>query len=94
MKIINFIILFNLLFLNINLKASDDDFNNWKNNFRNYAIDQGITSKTIDNLYNRFIFLPQVIKYDRYQPEFYEDTKTYIGKRASKKKSRSRNKIL
>ena len=31
-------------------------------------------------------FLPVVIKYDRYQPEFYEDTKTYISKRASSKK--------
>ena len=31
-------------------------------------------------------FLPEVIRYDRYQPEFYEDTKTYIGKRASTKK--------
>ena len=31
-------------------------------------------------------FLPNVIKYDRYQPEFYEDTKTYIGKRSSAKK--------
>ena len=31
-------------------------------------------------------FLPKVIKYDRYQPEFYEDTKTYINKRTSKKK--------
>ena len=27
-----------------------------------------------------------VIKYDRYQPEFYEDTKTYISKRTSSKK--------
>ena len=25
-------------------------------------------------------FLPKVIEYDRYQPEFYEDTKTYIEK--------------
>ena len=31
-------------------------------------------------------FLPNVIKYDRFQPEFYEDTKTYISKRTSKKK--------
>ena len=31
-------------------------------------------------------FLPNVIKYDRYQPEFYEDTKTYISKRTSLKK--------
>ena len=33
-------------------------------------------------------FLPNVIKYDRYQPEFYEDTFTYINKRTSKKKIR------
>ena len=31
-------------------------------------------------------FLPNVIKYDRYQPEFYEDTKTYVTKRTSDKK--------
>ena len=29
-------------------------------------------------------FLPKVIKYDRYQPEFYEDTKTYISKELQK----------
>ena len=31
-------------------------------------------------------FLPQVIEYDRYQPEFYEDTFTYIKKRSSSRK--------
>jgi membrane-bound lytic murein transglycosylase B len=31
-------------------------------------------------------FLPNLIKYDRYQPEFYEDTKTYISKRSSDNK--------
>ena len=31
-------------------------------------------------------FLPNVIKYDRYQPEFYEDTKTYISKDLHQKK--------
>ena len=31
-------------------------------------------------------FLPKVIEYDRYQPEFYEDTITYISKRTSNKK--------
>ena len=34
----------------------------------------------------KIIFLPNVIKYDRFQPEFYEDTKTYISKRTSSKK--------
>ena len=38
-------------------------------------------------------FLPKVIEYDRYQPEFYEDTFTYISKRTSKKsKRREKNK--
>ena len=32
------------------------------------------------------MFLPKVIEYDRFQPEFYEDTRTYIKKRTSKKK--------
>ena len=31
-------------------------------------------------------FLPKVIEYDRYQPEFYEDTNTYVSKRTSQKK--------
>tara|TARA_B100000963_G_scaffold33991_1_gene25278 strand:- start:10579 stop:11427 length:849 start_codon:yes stop_codon:yes gene_type:complete len=31
-------------------------------------------------------FLPKVIEYDRFQPEFYEDTFTYIKKRSSKNK--------
>jgi len=35
---------------------------------------------------DKAIFLPKVIEYDRYQPEFYEDTKTYVGKRSNKKK--------
>ena len=28
-------------------------------------------------------FLPKVIEYDRYQPEFYEDTFTYVKKRSN-----------
>ena len=32
------------------------------------------------------IFIPKVIGYDRYQPEFYEDTNTYIKKRTNIKK--------
>ena len=35
---------------------------------------------------NNLKFLPKVIEYDRYQPEFYEDTHTYISKRANLKK--------
>ena len=31
-------------------------------------------------------YLPKFIEYDRYQPEFYEDTFTYIKKRSSNRK--------
>ena len=38
-------------------------------------------------------FNPKVIEYDRFQPEFYEDTKTYIKKRSSDSKVKNAIKI-
>ena len=66
--------------------ASEDDFLNWKKNFKNLALEKGISEKTFNMTMKNVKFLPKVIEYDRYQPEFYEDTKTYITKRTSKKK--------
>ncbi len=63
-----------------------DDFNDWKIKFKKKAINEGISKSTVNNLIDNSKFLPDVIKYDRYQPEFYEDTKTYISKRTSSKK--------
>ena len=64
-------------------------FNQWKINFKKIALSEGISETTFDNIMKNAIFLPKVIEYDRYQPEFYEDTKTYISKRTSKKKVQS-----
>ena len=79
------------IFLILNLFASyaysnDADFEIWKKNFKKHAISQGINIATVDKHIDKSKFLPNVIKYDRYQPEFYEDTKTYISKRTSNKK--------
>ena len=63
-----------------------DDFNDWKVKFKKRAIKEGISKATVDKLIDRSKFLSDVIKYDRYQPEFYEDTKTYVSKRTSKDK--------
>ena len=63
-----------------------DDFIDWKIKFKKRAISEGISKSTVNNLIDNSKFLPDVIKYDRYQPEFYEDTKTYISKRTSSKK--------
>ena len=86
MKIIkNFlIIIFFLICLPI--KADELSFNEWLKSFKIYALKNNISEITFDTSMKNVIFLPKVIKYDRFQPEFYEDTKTYINKRTSKEK--------
>ena len=84
-KIIIFIFIFNTLF-SFNLYSSDRDFDVWLKNFKVKAVATGISSKVVDDVLSNAIFLPKVIEYDRYQPEFYEDTFTYIKKRSSRKK--------
>ena len=60
------------------------DFNIWLNKFKIRALKKGISEETIKNSFKNTKYLEQVIKYDRYQPEFFEDTKTYINKRATR----------
>ncbi len=64
-------------------------FEDWKKEFKILALSKGISENTFKKVMKNAKFLPKVIEYDRYQPEFYEDTKTYISKRTSKKKVRS-----
>ena len=82
-KILFYVILISLS--NINLIFAED-FNSWKISFQEYAMKKGISKKTLDKTMSKVKFLPKVIEYDRYQPEFYEDTKTYISKRTSNEK--------
>ncbi len=70
-----------------NTSAQDNSkFNKWLDEFKLKAIDQGISSNTVEGILGKAIFLPKVIQYDRKQPEFYEDTNTYISKRSNNKK--------
>ena len=82
-KIFIYIVLY--FTLNVNVSYSFT-FSEWKDDFKILALSKGISESTFDNVMNNAKFLPKVIEYDRYQPEFYEDTKTYILKRTSKKK--------
>ncbi len=66
--------------------SSNDSFERWLIKFKSDALAQGISQRTIDETLNSVRFLPKVIEYDRYQPEFYEDTFTYINKRTNNKK--------
>ena len=85
MKKIKLFIISILIILNSSTLIADD-FNNWKIKFKKRAINEGISKSTVNNLIDKTKLLPDVIRYDRYQPEFYEDTKTYISKRTSSKK--------
>jgi len=86
MKIIKIIFYITLISLNNINPIHAEDFNSWIISFKNYAINKGISKKTLDKIMPKVKFLPKVIEYDRYQPEFYEDTNTYIGKRTSNEK--------
>ena len=61
-------------------------FLEWKKNFKIIALENNISETTFDEVMENVKFLPNVIKYDRYQPEFYESTKEYVSKRTSKNK--------
>ena len=84
-KFIKFLIFLKLSFL-INFPVYSDDFSEWKINFKIEAINSGISEQVVETVMKDARFLPKVIEYDRFQPEFYEDTFTYIKKRSSKNK--------
>ncbi len=93
MKKIKIYVFFLFILINSNVYANDSEFNEWKKNFKLIALEKGVSLKIIESTIDKSIFLKNVIKYDRYQPEFYEDTKTYISKRANNKKVNSGLKI-
>ena len=86
MKIINFFLTFLSLIIMLTSYVGASEFNDWVINFKKRAIKNDISPQTVNAIMDKAIFLPKVIKYDRYQPEFYEDTYTYIGKRVNEEK--------
>ena len=78
------LIIFLLTFPQFSYSNVENDFDIWLNKFKIKALKKGISEETINNSFKNVKYLEQVIKYDRYQPEFFEDTKTYINKRATR----------
>ena len=77
--------LFLYFFIITHLLAAED-FDQWLKKFQISAVESGISSEVVNEVMSKAKYLPKVIEYDRYQPEFYEDTFTYIKKRPSNKK--------
>jgi membrane-bound lytic murein transglycosylase B len=100
-KILVFFLLFQILAVNFSFKTNaEENFETWLLSYKKFALKKGVSQKTIDIAFKNVKFLEQVIRYDRKQPEFYEDTITYVDKRANisrakiAKKLFKKNKIL
>ena len=86
MKLIKYILIVFIISSSNLLALDESEFLSWKKRFKKIALENKISETTFDIVMSDVKFLPKVIEYDRYQPEFYEDTKTYISKRTSKNK--------
>jgi len=94
-KIITLLFLFKVLIFNSVFAVTlDTDFETWLTSYKKNALKKGISQKTIDVAFKNVKFLEQVIKYDRKQPEFFEDTVTYVSKRATDSKAKKAEKLL
>ena len=100
-KILVFFLLFQILAVNFSINTNaEENFETWLLSYKKFALKKGVSQKTIDIAFKNVKFLEQVIRYDRKQPEFYEDTITYVDKRANisrakiAKKLFKKNKIL
>ncbi len=78
-----FVFINSFIFINA---SANNDFDSWLKDFKIKAVNSGISKKLVDQVMSEAVFIPKVIEYDRYQPEFYEDTFTYIKKRSSNNK--------
>ena len=78
-----FVFINSFVFLNA---SANNDFDSWLKDFKIKAVNSGISKKLVDQVMSEAVFIPKVIEYYRYQPEFYEDTFTYIKKRSSNNK--------
>ena len=83
-----------LIFNSVFAATLDTDFETWLTSYKKIALKKGISQKTIDVAFKNVKFLEQVIKYDRKQPEFFEDTVTYVSKRATDSKAKKAEKLL
>ena len=86
MKKIKILFIFFLVLFASPVLCEEQSFENWLVDFKKYALENKISEETFVKAMSHVVFLPKVIKYDRFQPEFYEDTKTYISKRTTKQK--------
>ena len=94
-KILIFLILLAISFISLaNYVNAEESFENWLSSYKKSALKKGISQETLNEAFKNVKFLDQVIKYDRKQPEFYEDTITYVNKRANLSRANKAKNLL
>ena len=94
-KVFIFIFIFKIIIFNQAFNAySEESFDSWLLSYKESALEKGISKHTIDIAFKDVKFLEKVIKFDRKQPEFYEDTITYVTKRANERRVKVATKLF
>ena len=94
-KIISFLFFFKFLIFNSVFASTPNvNFETWLSSYKKIALKKGISQETIDVAFKNVKFIEQVIKYDRKQPEFFEDTITYVNKRANISRVKTARRLL
>ena len=75
-------------------ESSSNEFDKWLISYKKFALKKGISQDTLNIAFKNVKFLDQVIRYDRKQPEFFEDTITYVNKRANSVRAKTANILL
>ena len=87
-------LLLSLIFINTSVSSiANEDFMVWLDSFKKQSQERGISKKTINIAFKNVRFIEKVLIYDRKQPEFYEDTITYVNKRANLTRARMAKKL-
>ena len=87
------ILILSLCLSNSYSETVNTDFNIWLEKFKISSQKRGISKETIDIAFKNVKFIDKVIVYDRRQPEFYEDTITYVSKRANQSRLKNAKKL-
>jgi len=79
-------LILSLLLIFSSISKSDEKFSTWLENYKKYAINQGVSKQTVNEAFKNTKLLKRIITYDRNQPEFIEKTDVYVAKRVNKQK--------
>ena len=88
------ILVFIILTVNSSHSISEESFDSWLTSFKKLTLSKGVSKNTIDLVFKDVKYLEKVIFYDRKQPEFFEDTITYVSKRANLSRVKKAKKLF